>query len=272
MTMTAVEYPIAPTVTKRKGTLLDAATEVGQFTWHDGRDLFESANCLQFNQRSEFCAPNAKDFDQSLNWVDGFRFAAYGGVTCKAIGMDMAEQKAAVAKAFATGESAAVEAALMEIRFAESTGADPQFPGTWAAPADITPSGGAVTPKVGIALLEEYAGNLYTGAPTLHVPISIASLILGVDGAAFEGNILRTKFGSKMAAGAGYSANLGPTGVAGDPGERWLYATGEVVYSRSADLSVQSMDYSTNEVFAMAERAYLVAVDCFTAAIRVTVE
>lgn len=274
MTMTTVEYPTVSSVDKAKSTLLDVAQVTDQFKWLDGLALFESYNCLTFSAEANFCAPNTKDLSDMAGWQDGLRFAAFGGVTCKAIGLDQDQMRAGVSRAFDIGESTAVEKALMKYRFAASTGAASERPGVWAAPVDITPAGGAVSPAVGIALLEEYAGSLYVGAPTLHVPRSIASLILGVNGAVYEGNTLQTRSGSKMAAGAGYAyPNTGPTGAAAAAGERWVYATGEVWVGRAApELHGPILDQSTNDVVMLAERGYVVAVDCFTAAIRVTVE
>lgn len=272
MTMTQVRYPVAPTPTKRRGSLLDAANEDSAFTWHDGLGLYASYNCLSFGEYADFCEspPSEKDLDVQANWIDGFRFAAYGGFTCRAIGLDQTEMKAGIQRAFEAGESTAVERALMEKRFRASAGSA-EVPAVWAAPVDVN-SAGAVPVARGIALLEEYAANVYVGAPTLHLPISVASEILGVDGAAFDGDVLRTKFGSKIAAGAGYAyPNTSPTGTNAAAGERWLYATGEVTYARSDVVNVASMDTTNNDVVALVERGYLISVDCFTAAIRVTI-
>lgn len=266
--MTTAAYPIAPAVTKRRGTLLDAANVQEGIELLDGRDLYESFNCLQFGATADFCGPNAKDLDGVASWVDGFRFAAYGGVVCKSVGLDQNSMKEKVRQAFETGESTAVERGLMTTRFVAN--ADPE--NGWAAPVDITPAGGAVKPAVGVGLLEGYAGSVYVGAPTIHMPITIASLLLGVDGAVFEGDMLRTKTGSKVAAGAGYDfPNNGPTGAAAAAGERWLYATGEVVVKRGEVIVLDAMDYSTNEVFVLAERGYVASTECFVAAVRVQV-
>lgn len=264
--VTTATYPVAPATTKLDGTLLDAATVSEQFAWlGEGDDLFDSYNCMSFQASPEFCAPNTKDFDNVIGWQSGFRFGAYGGVTCRSVGLDRAHMLSEVERVFAAGESTAVERALMDIRFTERTD-------YWDAPVDITPVAGAVKPAVGVSMLEGYASSVYVGAPTLHMPRTIASLILGVDGAVLEGSVLRTKLGSKIAAGAGYDfPNTGPTGSAAATGEKWLYATGEVVVLRGQAEIRQAIDMEDNEVYVLAERPYIAAVDCFTAAIRVTV-
>ena len=258
-------YPVAPAVQALKGTLLDAASVSDGIEWLDENGLFESYNCMRFEGTAEFCAPNNKDFDQAAGWVDGFRFAAYGGVSCAAIGLDQPKMLSSVREVFARGESTAVERALMATRFA----ADPTA--RWAAAPDLTPAGGAVDPKVGFAILEGYAASVYVGAPTLHVPRSIAALLLTTDGLVEDGNLLRTKMGAKVAAGAGYDyPNLGPTGAQAAAGEKWLYATGEVMVRRGPAEVRQAMAHTDNEVYVLGERGYVVAVDCFTAAVRVT--
>jgi hypothetical protein len=265
--VTQIAYPAAPPITERKATLLDTATVTDDFAWLDGRDLFDSYNAMTFQSAAAFCAPNTKTFTQTAGYQSGWRFAAYGGVLCKTVGLDQAEMKARVAEVFEAGESTAVERAMMSTRFVVSNPA-----GLWPAPTDITPVAGAVKPGVGIAMLEGYASSVYVGMPTLHIPVVIGSLILGVDGAEFNGDVLQTKLGSKVAVGAGYDyPNNGPTGAAAPTGERWLYATGEVFIGRSEVNIQQAVNYSTNEVLVLGERGYIVAVDSFAAAVRVTV-
>lgn len=268
--MATIAYPVTPTVTPLRGTLLDAATvSDSTFAWNEGIDLFDSYNCLRFDAEADFCAPASKDFDGAPGWQDGVRFAAYGGVLCKTIGLDRARMEAEVRRAFEAGESTAVERAMMKYRFVANPDGS-GLPGDWTAPTDITPAGGAVKASLAVGMLEDYAGQFYVGAPTLHMPRSVASMILGVDGAEFSGDVLNTKLGSKIAAGAGYSnPNTGPTGAAAAAGEAWVYATGEVVISRSEPIIRQAIDHAENDVYVLAERAYVAAIDCFAAAIRV---
>lgn len=266
--VTLASYPVAPAVTPRSGTLLDAANVGEGMAWLDGNDLFESFNCMEFGSAAEFCAPNTKTFDNTLNWVDGIRFAAYGGVQCRAVGLDQDALDTQVSRAFEAGESTAIERALMEQRFRAD--ADPAA--RWGAATDITPGAAAVDPKVGLALLEGYAASVYVGQPTLHVPRSIAAIVAASDGIVEEGSSLRTKLGAKVAAGAGYDyPNTGPTGAEAAAGEKWLYATGEVVIQRGSAEIRQAVDMTNNDVYVLAERPYIAAVDCFAAAVRVTV-
>jgi hypothetical protein len=256
----------APTVEAIKGTLLDAATVSDGIEWATEEAVFDTYNCMSFEAAAEFCAPSPKTFDQEAGWNDGFRFAAYGGVSCRTVGLDQDEMLRRVEDVFRRGESTAVERAFMENRFRVS---DPA--GLWPAPTDITPASGPVSAKAGVALLEGYSGSVYVGAPTIHIPRSTASLLLGDQIVLADGSTIRTRLGSKIAAGVGYDfPNTGPTGAEPAAGEKWLYATGEVVVRRGPAIVRQVMSHNDNEVQVLAERMYIGAADCFAAAVRVT--
>jgi hypothetical protein len=227
---------------------------------------------MSFDSAAVFCGPNNKVFDNTAVWTDGLQFAAYGGLLCKAIGLDMPEMLRKAGDTFTVGESTAVERALMKTRFVANAAGDNTVPGSWPAPTDITPAGGAVKPAVGVALLEGYASSVYVGLPTLHVPVVIGSLLLGVPGNAFDGESPETALGSKIAVGAGYDfPNTSPTGAAAAAGEKWIYASGEVLVLRGETILRQEFNQENNEVTVLAERPYIVAVDTFVAAVRVQV-
>jgi hypothetical protein len=267
-----VPFTQAPDVEKPTGTLLDTATVTDGVAWQDGGLDFDSYHCLRFDGEPEFCAPNSKDFSQAAGWQGSFRFGAYGGVTCRSVGLDQARMQAEVAKAFESNESCAVERGFLKTRFRVATDTDANGDPLWPAPTDITPTGGAVKPAVGIALLEGYARSVYVGMPTIHIPVVIGSLLLGVQGAEFDGTLLKTRLGSKLAVGAGYDfPNTGPTGANAATGEKWLYVTGEVLVKRGPVEVRQVLNMSNNDVSVMAERIYVGAVDCFAAAVRVQV-
>jgi hypothetical protein len=271
-------YPASPAPAPLRGTLLHAASvesPSGFRMVHETEALFDSFNCMRFQAETDgWCGPatEAKEL-ASPNWTHGFRFAVQGGVQCKAIGFDMDEASAKVRKAFETGESAGVERALMRAGFIDGP-ADPDGEvgdTLWDAAVDITPAGGAVVPAVGVALLEGFMADNYAGTPTLHLPRTIASLLVGVERLVFSGDTLNTKLGSKVAAGAGYDyPNLGPDGTPAAAGERWLYASGEVYINRGEVVLREGFDQSNNDVIVLVERPYMAALDCLTVAIRVS--
>jgi hypothetical protein len=205
-----------------------------------------------------------KTFSNS-GFQDGILFAAYAGHTCKGIGNDGSAVEE-LQRVFEANESIAVERAIMQQRMVVN--------GTvWAAATDLTPAGGAVSAKAGLAILEGHASWNYAGVPTIHAPRSIGSLLTQSNSIERDGNALRSVLGAKVAAGGGYeSPNTGPAGTAPPAGEKWMFASGEVVVARSEIVPKQEMDRSTNEIVTLVERMYVAAVDCYTAAVRVKVE
>lgn len=255
-TMQMARYPVAPAVTPRRSTLLDVATVTDQFEWLDGESLWESFNCLTFLGSAPFCAPASKTLNSTATWTDGFRFSAYGGFNCKPIGR-APETEAEVRRAFENGESTAVEAAFVSMRFVVNA-VGSGLPGSWVAPPSISAS--VATPALVLAALEEYGATHYNGAPTLHLPVGIASQLAATEAITWDGNILRTKLGSKVAVGAGYSL--------ADP--KKTYVTGEVWVGRSDVVDVTQLDKPNNDMVTLVERGYVAAVDCFAATVSLT--
>lgn len=235
-----------------------------------------SYNCLETDLPTALCpdVTEPKDFSNPGS-IDGFDFAVYGGLVCKPFGFDKETGLAEIERVFALKESRGVERALMETRFILGPDDDPGA-GTvnrWPAATDITPAGGAVPAKVGLAMLEGFAAGVYSGQPTLHLPYTVGSFLAADTTLVPQGGKFYTHLGAKVAVGPGYEfPNNGPDGTESTDGTRWLYATGEVMVARSALRSFSLLDQYTNDIYALAERRYIVAIDCFAAAIRVSVE
>lgn len=278
-------YPVAPTPEPIKGTLLDIISADNDVDWLDGEGLFPSFNCLTTGVRmAETCGPVAvSKFTgvESPAWQDGLRFAAYGVATCKL--EDPQVIKDGVDRAFLAAQSRVVEEALMESVFAANLAANPALPGSWPAATDLTPggpTGAALLPEAGIGLLESHMARNYAGQGIIHIPRIVATLASAKGALKLDGNVLYTELRTPVAAGAGYDyPNLGPDGSAAPEGEKWIYATGWVVLSEKHHnvREVHGLNDTTavglepNDIAALAERGYLVAVDCYKAAVRVAV-
>lgn len=280
--MPGVDYPAAPVLEPMEGGLLTVAgvREVDNIGWlGTGENLYQSYGQMDFGFAPTFpCNPQAtsgtKDLAQTSQWVSGFRFGAYGGTQCKLVGnADVSAIDAEVLKVFDIGETVAIETAFMATRLAVAAGENaPGGVKKWTDPVDITPAGGAVKPKVGIAMLEGWMARRYQGQPTIHLPTIITALVMGLDGVALEEKVLRTKLGSAVVNGAGYDEpNTGPDGSANSAGERWIYATGPVLIDRSRVVLHGALDQASNDYFRLAERAYIGSADGPTAAVRVQV-
>jgi hypothetical protein len=105
-----------------------------------------------------------------------------------------------------------------------------------AGGAAILAGGAAVTPKRGIALLEQAISNSPTGgAGTLHMTRDVAaSTLTGLtyvaDPADMKDGAVFTNLGTPVVVGSGYTGNgpIGATGAAASDTNKWVYVTGPV--------------------------------------------
>jgi hypothetical protein len=250
-------------------TFLVTVGAVTTYNW-TGTPAYSASNAAPPTVNTAVVPVN-KTFD-ALSWQDAITFAVQAGVTCKTVGFDPQVSEADLSRVVSNKESVAVARALMVQRFVDGGSAN------WDAATDLTPAGGAVDPVVGLAMLEGHASIHYAGAPTLHVPRTIGSLLINKYAAiSYDGDTLVTELGSKVAADGGYeSPNNGPTGAAPAAGEQWLYATGEVVVAGGDPIVRGGLDLTettdSNRYRILWERPYIATVDCYTAAVRVKVQ
>ena len=84
---------------------------------------------------------------------------------------------------------------------------------------------------------------------------------------------LTTCIGTRLCFGQGYDGT-GPTGQATTATTEWIYASGRVLIWQDPEITVpplgQTMDRSTNQVYALAEQVYAAAVECGVWAVQVT--
>lgn len=122
--------------------------------------------------------------------------------------------------------------------------------GTAAAPIPVSP-------KLGLALLEEFLGSVTgsAGLGTIHATRATASMLSTL----IPGQVnplTRTPLGTMFAAGSGYSGK-GPTGVTPGVTERWMYATDLIevrLHAPTVSQLAESIDRSVNTVRTHARR------------------
>lgn len=207
----------------------------------------------------ELTVATAKIADDGIEWVEsGDPRPHYALVKCSPVGNP--DLRARAQAAIDLNEQRAVEAGFI---------AD-----VAAGAVDLTPAGGAVSPQVGAALLQRYAGSNYGGVHVLHADRAVASLLSVILDR--YGNHLETEIGAWLAAGAGYDGAVGPGDEAADDGEAWMFVTGQVVVSRGdtelRDVPIRMTGLGAmNEAMALGERTTTVSYECVAAAVRVTV-
>lgn len=268
VTIVRSPWTAAPEVTPRSGGILDVATVTARASHLRAGGLGLTYNCLDTVVGYPLCGPRTEKEFSSPSTVEGFEFAVYAGLTCKPFGFDEDEALAQVKRIFQMRESQGVEKRLMDVRFAADASGDD----LWEAAEDITPTAGALPIREAVAALEGYAAGAYVGQPTLHLPTRAGSLAATRKAIMSTGGRWYTQLGAKVVVGAGYEVgNKGPDGTPAPEGERWLYATGEVLVTQGTMGAFFAHDESTNDQLALAERPYTAAIDCFAVAVRAEV-
>lgn len=134
----------------------------------------------------------------------------------------------------------------------------------------ILNGGTAVTPDVGLALLEDAIGA--TGqAGLIHATNAVASAWNGSSGGYgvedYGGTLYTTANRTPVAVSGGYIGATPRFGTAAGAGQAWVYATGPVQIRREPDVFLnapslkESMDRENNLVTYRAERIYVVSFD-----------
>lgn len=223
--------------------------------------------------------PPTKLFDDGVTLVTGDPFTVYASYHCRLPGRPLEEiQKRALA-ALALGEQRAVEFTLW-------TGGTQNAPAGTLTPRlsqpdctvlNATPgAAGALSVPGGLAALEDYAAGVYSGTPVMHAPRGLSAYAASSHLVIKDGASLVTPVGSFWAFGSGYSAaNTGPDGTTAPAGTAWMYVTGMVQIRRSEVFltppdATAGINRSTNEVTQLAERSFVLLVDCACAAVLVT--
>src|SRR5690625_4856153 len=189
-----------------------------------------------------------KVLDQGFSTGTGTPFAVYGNFACTPIGVSFEEAQTAAEQHLVNREEARVEQAL----WTGDLGNVPNFSGAngYEAPTDL---GSASSAIVAIATLEGWLAVNYGSVGVLHMSRATASVLIKSGDLEARGGRLYTNLDTLVVAGAGYpDGSIVATGsLAGYRGE---VITGS---DRPGDL----LDRRTNDLYAIAEREYLVLVD-----------
>lgn len=215
--------------------------------------------------------PLTKTFDDNIGEQVALPFVVYASLKCGSAGYAPGYLESKVREKLLAVEQAGVEEALWSgaiggVALANS----PTFQGVGTT--ILTPVTGLAA---GLGALEDYAAGLYGYRPIIHAEARVAALAGAINLVEDDDpdGTLRTPLGSAWSFGGGYPGTS-PAGVAPVAGHVWLYATGQVTLWRAEDIFVppalQTMNRAQNQISLIAEREWLAAVDCFVAAIDVT--
>lgn len=259
-----VTHVAAPTPKPVEGGIFDAA-QVVPLGAHEAMGVvyeqIAAAPPLEISEDSATCISAAAPSDnyQGFTFVEGDpAFYIYAGVICNAFQSTDEEYAAKAGERLDAFKHLAVERHLWTNQLPE-------------AAIDLHPEG-AVKPKVGLGLLEEYAGVTYPFVPTVHFGRRVAVFLAGEDVLSYNAGDAALVGGAQISNGAGYVSRTGPGGIAAAEGEAWMYVTGQVVLREGELTSIPANDPKTNTRIALAVRPYVATIDGFAAAIRITLE
>ena len=196
-------------------------------------------------------------------------FTVYGSYWCDLVGRTPQDASDRAVQHLQGGEQHAVEYAV----WSGAAGAAPAFAGP-----DTVDLGTASCAAQLLERIYAYTDVAYSSEVVVHAPRPVMPWLAsaGVLVRSADGGRVETQSGTPIAFGSGYTeAGTGPDGTQADPGSYWVYVTGPVVIRRGGILRLpdppsHGLDRRTNDYLALAERTYLAAWDCITAAIQFT--
>lgn len=185
-----------------------------------------------------------KTIDGGMGLVTADPFTVYAGVTCPPVGLpDLAE-------------IARTRLVRTEQQQAEQHLWNQQL--NTGDPENLTP-GGPVPAHRAVGLLEDHTATALGGIGVIHAPRTLSGLFDTAGLVNRDGPVQRTQLDTPVAFGAGYPEP--------DSGGVRVYATGPVVVRRTeifvpATERTGGLNTATNSTFIVAERTYVVTLDC----------
>jgi hypothetical protein len=273
MVFTGVMAP--PKLRPARFSLFSAADVInhgeGDEHWLSGFD-YETESCNFEATLHDMCQPGVgeKIFERDAdipNFFEAEPFSIEAIDRCSTFGFASVDRRARVLRQLELVTPKAVERELWSGAFASTLNAavagdnKNRFLASTDA-EDLTPGGGAVPVKVGLALLEGAMGDCGPGVEgVIHLTRRAASMA-SASGAyrqvPEDPKRLETMLGTTVSAGSGYPG-AGPGNVAAAANTAWMYATGPVtVHLGPKQLinakSAQAVDIHVNDLIYQAER------------------
>lgn len=197
--------------------------------------------------------------DDGVDIVTGEPFTVYALHSCRMLAGGLARAQELARSKLAMGEWRSIEDGFRDF--------------VLDLAADLTPTPGTpVSPRVGIAILEEAAAAAYGGAPVLHIGRRTGTHLSSGGVIGQRSGRLETAQGAWVASHAGFTPG-GTIGVTtAGAGERWAFATGAVLVNRgpvavTEPVRRQTSGSPNNEVAVLAHRNVVAAAECFVAAV-----
>lgn len=219
---------------------------------------------------SECESITGKVFDEGVDTVVADPFVVYTSWLCGSLGYTEEEIRRRLLTRLQLKEQRAVESRLWQGNSA--LGIDGIF-----HDSDVVDLGDAACATAGISLLEQTLADNGIVGGVIHARSGVSTWLANahvVDST--PGRVITTPLGTPIVFGQGYDGSApqgtAPTNGLGETVE-WIYATGPVRVWRG-DVFIPPirdvLDRETNQQYALAERPYLVAVECGIWAVQVS--
>lgn len=196
----------------------------------------------------------------------------YAGFTCRTVGLEEDTTIAEARAALTNSASPAIERVLWTPAPAPPPGQAQRAMRLMGPDTVVLAGGTPVGLTKGVRLLEDYLSTHYGGVGVLHAPAGVSADIAAAHLVRWDNGRPVTARGTRWSWGAYPYADTAGTPAAADTA--WLVATGHITLRRSG-VSVlgeyaQMVDRATNEIFAIARQSVVVAWECVTAAVAVS--
>lgn len=226
--------------------------------------VLDSCGSVQLYPAACDLTPPTKSFEGSDGTFVADPFVVIASSVCGTVGQSMAEVEGRVRRRLQLKEGWGVERAFW--------GGSATVPGYLQShTVDTLDPVGTVTE--GVSLLEQALADNYGLPGLLHARPRVAAYLGHAGQVEHIGGVARTHRGSTLVFGDGYSGE-GPAGEVVADGAEWMFATGRVLVWRDLETFVpplrQTLDRALNQQYALAERTYILGVECYIAATLVT--
>lgn len=217
------------------------------------------------------CPPvtGSKTFSAIDTAVSGAPFAVITSYTCGSIGYSFAEVEQRVRLRMQMRAQMAVERRVWQGQAPDA--GQGAIVGLFR---NATNLGAALCPTEGFRLLEQALADNGVMGGIIHARSGMGPYF--ANSHLYEygtGGRLVTCNGTRIVLGQGYDGT-GPTGQAVTATTEWIYATGRVLIWQDPEIMVppidQTMNRTTNQIYAIAEQVYAAAVECGVWAVQVT--
>lgn len=194
----------------------------------------------------------------------------YAGFTCRSVGLPQEDINREAEQALTNSAPVALERFLWTPAAAPVVGEPDQL--HLMGPDTVILGGGTAKSFTGgVRLLEDYLAGEYGRVGVIHAPAGTSADAGLNQQLKWEAGKPLTQKGTRWSWGAYPYAD--PEGDAAAAGTAWMVATGAVSLRQTAARVIgdyqQVLNRSTNEVFAIATKTYVVAWECVTAAVLV---